>query len=76
MGTRIDRGWHGGLMAVLLGAVLGAVVGAALYLLVTPVLEDADGWVRELQGLSWNLVPGLALAGGLVGARWGGGPRS
>jgi hypothetical protein len=51
----------------LIGAVAGFLVGAGVYLLVTPALEASDGLLRELQGLSWNLVPGLAVVGAVVG---------
>ncbi len=51
----------------LIGGVVGFLVGADVYLLVTPVLEASDGLLRELQGLSWNLVPGLAVLGVVVG---------
>ena len=53
------------------GAAGGGVAGFALasiaYLLITPVLEASPGWLREIQGLSWNLVPGLTLLGGITG---------
>ena len=45
----------------------GFVLASIAYLLITPVLEASPGWVRELQGLSWNLVPGLTLLGGVIG---------
>ncbi len=74
MGTRsTGRRPHGGRC---LGAVLGAVVGAALYLLVPPVLEDADGWVRELQGTVLEPRAATRARGAAVGARWGGGPTA
>ncbi len=40
---------------------------SAVYLLITPVLEASPGWLREMQGLLWNLVPGLTVLGGLSG---------
>ena len=49
------------------GATAGFVLASVAYLLITPVLEASHGWVRELQGLSWNLVPGLTLLGGVTG---------
>ncbi len=47
---------------------MGGAVGVATYLLLTPVLEASTGLVRELQGFSWNLVPGLLIVGALLGA--------
>ena len=56
------------------GGALGFGAGYVFYVLITPVLEASTGLVRELQGLSWNLVPALtlagAVAGGLLVARW------
>ena len=69
MGTNMDTG-RGSTAAMLVGAATGLAVGAGLYLLVDPVLEGAGGWVEELQGLSWNLVPGLGIVGAVVGTRW------
>ncbi|MBW4031752.1 MAG: hypothetical protein HIU88_03705 [Acidobacteria bacterium] len=61
---------HG--LAWLSGAVIGGAAGLALgsmaYLLLGPVLESASGPIRELQGLSWNVVPGLTVLGGVGGA--------
>jgi hypothetical protein len=51
----------------LIGGVIGLLVGAGVYLLITPVLEASGGLLRELQGLSWNLVPGLAVVGAISG---------
>lgn len=60
-------------LGIVLGALAGFVIGAAVYLVVNPMLEDASGWVRETQGLLWNLVPFLtvlgAVAGGVVANR-------
>jgi cell division protein FtsX len=56
-----------GVLGALIGGVVGLLVGAGVYLLVTPALETSDGLLRELQGLSWNLVPGLAVLGVVVG---------
>lgn len=57
-------------LGILGGAVIGFAVGALVYSFVNPMLEDASGWLRETQGLLWNLVPFLtvlsALAGGLL----------
>lgn len=53
--------------AALLGAGLGFAVGAGTYTALVPALEAADGIVRELQGLAWNLVPAATLAGGAAG---------
>jgi hypothetical protein len=55
------------LWGALVGAVGGCAVGIGLYLLLAPVLEASPGWIRELQGFSWNLVPGFLLIGTLVG---------
>lgn len=49
------------------GAAAGFVLASAAYLLITPVLEASPGLLRELQGLSWNLVPGLTVLGGVTG---------
>ena len=49
------------------GGAIGFVLAAAAYLFLTPVLEASTGVIRELQGLSWNVVPGLTVLGGVVG---------
>lgn len=49
------------------GATAGFVLASAVYLWITPVLEASPGLLRELQGLSWNLVPGLTVLGGVTG---------
>ena len=54
-------------LGVIGGGAIGLAVGAALYLLVNPVPENASGWVRETQGLLWNLVPVLTVLGAVVG---------
>jgi hypothetical protein len=54
-------------LGVLGGVVIGFAVGAAVYILVNPMLEDTSGWLRETQGLLWNLVPFLTVLGALVG---------
>jgi hypothetical protein len=62
-------------LGAVVGAVLGFVVGAGVYLALGPMLEAADGPVRELQGLTWNLVPVGTVGGALLGwvlARRGG----
>ncbi len=61
------RGKRRRLLGALSGAILGFVVAYVVYVLVTPVLEASPGLIRELQGLSWNLVPGLTVLGGVVG---------
>jgi cell division protein FtsX len=61
------RGRFAGLWGALIGGVLGFGVGAAVYLAITPTLESATGLIRELQGLSWNLVPGLTILGAVIG---------
>lgn len=57
------REWIGGGV----GAILGFALGALIYILLTPVLEASPGFIRELQGLSWNLVPGLTVLGAVLG---------
>jgi len=54
-------------LGVLGGGVVGFAIGAGVYVLVNPMLEGASGWVRETQGLLWNLVPFLTVLGALVG---------
>ena len=39
-----------------------------------PVLEESTGFLRELQGPLWNLIPLLVLVGILLGF-WLGRPR-
>ena len=57
-------GWIWGALG---GGALGFGVGYTFYVLITPVLEASTGLVRELQGLSWNLVPLLTVAGAVLG---------
>ena len=61
-------------LPLVIGAVIGAIIGFALgagaYLLLDPWLESRSGLLREMQGLAFNLVPGLALIGGGLGAWW------
>ena len=54
-------------LGVVGGGAIGFAVGAAVYLLLNPGLEDASGWIRETQGLLWNLVPVLTVLSALVG---------
>jgi len=54
-------------LGILGGGTVGFAVGAVVYVLLNPVLEDASGWIRETQGLVWNLVPALTVLGALVG---------
>ena len=54
-------------LGILGGGPVGFAVGAVVYVLLNPVLEDASGWIRETQGLLWNLVPVLTVLGALVG---------
>lgn len=61
------RGHRRRLWGALGGGTAGFVLASVAYLLITPVLEASTGWVRELQGLSWNLVPGLTVLGGVTG---------
>lgn len=49
------------------GAILGFAVGAVVYVLLTPTLEASSGVLREMQGFSWNLVPGLTVLGAVLG---------
>lgn len=54
-------------LAIIIGAIVGGALGAAIYLSVNPILEASTGPLREMQGLLWNLVPGLTVVGGVVG---------
>ncbi len=56
---------------VLVGAISGFVLGAVIYFVLSPVLESQSGVLREMQGFAFNLVPGLAVIGGALGAWWG-----
>lgn len=63
------------LLGAVVGGLLGFAAGSAVYLLLNPVLEESSGLVREMQGLLWNLVPLLTVAGAGLGwwiARRGG----
>jgi hypothetical protein len=55
-------------LGIMAGGMVGLALGAAVYMVLNPVLEDASGWVRETQGLLWNLVPFLTVLGAVVGA--------
>ena len=57
-------GWLWGALA---GGAIGFALASVIYLLITPVLEASTGLVRELQGLSWNLVPALTVLGAVLG---------
>jgi hypothetical protein len=59
-----DLRWLWGALA---GGAIGFGLASLAYLLITPVLEASTGWVRELQGRSWNLVPGLTAVGAVTG---------
>jgi hypothetical protein len=61
------------LLALALGAS-GAAIGALVYLSLNPVLEESTGFLRELQGPLWNLIPLLVLVGIGLGF-WLGRPR-
>ncbi len=54
-------------LGLVIGGAVGVGIGAAVYALLTPVLERSDGLIRETQGLVWNLVPLLALVGAGIG---------
>lgn len=56
-----------GLWGAVIGAVLGFGVGALIYWLITPLLENSPGLIREMQGFAWNLVPGLSILGAIIG---------
>ncbi len=58
-------------IGVAIGAILGFAIGAGAYLLLDPWLESQSSLLREMQGLAFNLVPGLTLIGGGLGAWWG-----
>lgn len=60
MSTRVALG-------IVAGGLFGFAVGAGVYILVNPVLEESSGWIRETQGLLWNLVPALSVLGALIG---------
>ncbi len=55
---------------VIVGAVIGFIVGALAYFLIAPWLENQEGLLREMQGFTFNLVPGLTILGGALGAWW------
>lgn len=57
-------------LAAVVGGLLGFAVGSVTYLVLNPVLEESTGLLREMQGLLWNLVPVLTLAGVAL-AVWG-----
>lgn len=61
--NRMHPEWFGAAM----GAILGFAVGAVVYVLLTPTLEASSGILREMQGFSWNLVPGLTVLGAVLG---------
>lgn len=54
-------------LAVVGGGIVGFAIAAAVYVLVNPMLEDASGWLRETQGLLWDLVPLLTVVGAALG---------
>lgn len=54
---------------VLVGVLVGFGLGALGYLGLSAMLVVRGGWIEELQGLTWNLVPLLTIVGGAVGAR-------
>jgi hypothetical protein len=39
------------------GGAVAFLLAAAIYLLLNPLLQDASGLVRALQGPLWNIVP-------------------
>ena len=49
------------------GGAIGFTLASIIYLAITPWLEASTGLVRELQGLSWNLVPALTVLGAVLG---------
>lgn len=51
------------------GGALGFAVASAIYLTINPMLERSSGWLRETQGLLWNLVPLLTILGLFAGWR-------
>ena len=55
---------------VIVGAVIGFIIGALAYFLIAPWLENQEGLLREMQGFTFNLVPGLTILGGGLGAWW------
>ena len=72
--VRVSRRRGGAIGSVAAGIVLASVglpAGDAEW-------EGSPGWIRELQGLSWNLVPVLTVLGGVTGWLLSGprGPRA
>ncbi len=67
MDNSTGQGAARALVGVLFGALLGFAVGAAAYLVIDAVLEGSGGWVEELQGLAWNVVPLGTVVGAGVG---------
>ena len=61
-GSRL--GWLWGAIG---GGAIGFAVASIIYLAITPVLEESTGLVRELQGLTWNLVPTMTVLGAVFG---------
>lgn len=63
-----------GMLGAIGGGITGFALAAGIYLLVNPVLEGSDSGIEELQGLLWNIVPLLTLAGVALGwwiaTRW------
>ena len=55
------------MLAIGIGATAGFALGALIYVVLAPWLEDQSGWLRELQGMAWNLVPLLTVVGAAVG---------
>lgn len=60
-------GGRGAVLAALSGGALGVLLGALIYGVLSPLLENSDGLLRESQGLLWNLVPLLAVLGAAAG---------
>lgn len=56
------------MLGVTVGTILGFAMGAGAYLLLAPWLEDRGGLLEEWQGFAFNLVPGLTVIGGGIGA--------
>jgi hypothetical protein len=62
-GKQKDRSLWG----VLVGAAVGLGVSSVVYLLLNAVVEGSGGWVEDLQGPLFNLVPLPIGVGALLG---------
>lgn len=58
------------------GGLIGFGVAVVLHLAANPLFEGSTGWVRELHGLLWTVVPALTILGLAAGWWVTGRPRS